>query len=125
MNLDQGLPCTKCGSVSFGLWTSSTTGKVNRYCKPCRDSRRSAYDARKIANGGAHTRLQWLAKLNEFDLCPRCNRNWLEIPARPDRRYKFVWTKDHIVPLSRGGTDDILNIQPLCYRCNFTKNAGS
>jgi 5-methylcytosine-specific restriction endonuclease McrA len=39
----------------------------------------------------------------------------------PDKRYKNVWTKDHIIPLNRGGTDAIENIQPLCYQCNFGK----
>lgn len=31
-------------------------------------------------------------------------------------------TRDHIMPLSEGGTDEIWNIQPLCLRCNGKKH---
>lgn len=116
--------CSKCGNVNYGFWTSSTTGKTSRYCVPCRNERRRTYNTRKVENGGHHTRSQWLTLLQQFSECPRCKRSWIDIPARPNKRYKTVWTKDHIIPVSKGGSNDITNIQPLCYQCQFRKNAG-
>ena len=118
-------PCTKCGQSQFGFWTSSSSGRAARYCVPCRNARRETYNDRKARNGGRHTRAQWLAKLAECDKCPRCDRAWSEVPPRPNKRYRNTWTKDHIIPLFRGGSDDISNIQPLCYQCQFRKNAGA
>ncbi|MCX6851679.1 MAG: HNH endonuclease [Verrucomicrobia bacterium] len=116
--------CAKCGSNDFGLWTSATTGRVSRYCRACRRLRAAAYSARKSASGHRHTRTEWLAKLSLFDYCPICERPWSSIPPRPDRRYRYVWTQDHIIPLACGGTDDISNIQPACYQCNSGKCDG-
>ena len=118
-------PCTKCGERNFGWWTSSSTGQIYLYCRTCRDERRVNYVKRKLANGGTHTQAEWFKKLHRFSKCPRCGRHWADIPPRPNKRYKNPWTKDHIVPLSRGGSDDISNIQPLCYQCQFHKNAGT
>src|SRR5437762_11720142 len=87
-------PCHKCGSTDFGLWTSSSTGRQRRYCRECRRQRAGAYSLRKVANGGSHTRREWLEKLKRYDRCPRCRRPWEHVPPRPDRRYRYVWTKD-------------------------------
>lgn len=118
-------PCTKCGGKNFGRWTASSTGKIHFYCETCRDERRVNYIKRKLANGGTHTQAEWLKKLQRYSKCPGCGRFWEDIPPRPNKRYKNVWTKDHRIPLLRRGSDDISNIQPLCYQCQFRKNASS
>jgi hypothetical protein len=116
--------CQKCGSQDFGIWTSSSTGKIHLYCRNCRRRRASEYTSRKTKNGGAHSRREWLQQLSKYAACPLCRREWDSIPHRPDKRYRYVWTKDHIVPLNQGGNDTIQNIQPLCYQCNSSKCDG-
>jgi hypothetical protein len=32
-------------------------------------------------------------------------------------------TIDHIIPLSRGGTNDLENLQPMCWKCNKAKGS--
>lgn len=119
--MSQEKTCNKCGSKDFGFWTSTSTGEIYHYCRNCRRNRAAIYTRRLKRNGGHHTRKEWLLKLATYDKCPVCQKLWQDIPARPSRRYKSVWTKDQIQPITLGGTDDIKNIQPLCYRCNSAK----
>jgi 5-methylcytosine-specific restriction endonuclease McrA len=69
---------------------------------------------RKRAAGaiaGHHTTAEWLALLEKFGgKCALCGT-------------KEKLTRDHVMPLSKGGADDIGNIQPLCVSCNSRKGA--
>lgn len=58
---------------------------------------------------GSHTLQEWkdLCKQSNFK-CTCCGK-------------KKKLTEDHIIPLSKGGSNSISNIQPLCQRCNSSK----
>ena len=85
-------------------------------CVPARRTRRSRRRAasrrreRMKANGGSHTAQEWR------ELCER----WKWRCAACGRQEPL--TKDHIVAVAQGGSDDIRNIQPLCRSCNSSKN---
>lgn len=82
--------------------------KINPHHSPTSHS--TARNQRIIANGGFHSKEEWeRLKLKYRNRCAFCKR-------------KEAMTKDHIVPLLRGGTNDIKNIQPLCRSCNSTKS---
>ncbi len=65
--------------------------------------------ARERGADGSHTLKEWQELKERYDYkCAICSQ------IKP-------LTKDHIIPLSHGGTDSIDNIQPLCRNCNSKK----
>lgn len=66
----------------------------------------------KQASEGSHTFGEWeLLKKQYGYTCPSCKM----------KEPKIKLTEDHIIPLSKGGSDYIENIQPLCGGCNSKK----
>jgi 5-methylcytosine-specific restriction endonuclease McrA len=72
---------------------------------------RRARQARIQIQGKPFTHAEWIALCKHYNYhCLCCG----EIKTL---------TPDHIVPISRGGSSDINNIQPLCIDCNKRKSA--
>ena len=107
-------PCKRCGQ-------QREVGK-SVYCAGCRDTAvKAAWKAGRKAcknrrrsrlkgNGGSFTGKQWI------ELCARYGGRCLGCGV-----VGGALTADHVVPLSRGGRNDISNIQPLCHGCNVKK----
>lgn len=70
--------------------------------------------AAKYGVAGTFTVDEWLNLCVAYEhKCPACGSTTEQLTA------------DHIIPLSRKGTNDIGNIQPLCRSCNSSKNTNT
>ena len=70
------------------------------------------YYFRKRSAFGSHTFGEWQTLKAQYNFtCPSCHK------AEPEVKL----TEDHIIPLSKGGSNNIENVQPLCGSCNCKK----
>lgn len=94
------------GNVN-GSWKDGRSGN-KKYRSWIKNKRNR--DKRK--NEGHHTFGEWENLKAQYNwTCPCCRKKEPEIKL----------TEDHRIPVSRGGSENIENIQPLCGSCNSRK----
>jgi hypothetical protein len=105
--ISDGLP--KRFGKNSGNWKGGVTNDPD-YWAVAKAKRKTAI----LKNGGSHTLQEWNELKRKYNYtCPHCGKKEPEIKL----------TQDHIIPLSKGGSNDIKNIQPLCKKGNSIKNA--
>lgn len=127
------LPCVECGK-SLGRGTYPKRGTIR--CQSCAKNHRGGEnnhnwkggisktkeykahhdklkrDKRKRNAVGTYTLAEWESlKMKYRYMCLCCKRCEPEI----------ILTRDHVIPLVKGGLNEISNIQPLCRSCNGRK----
>lgn len=112
-------PPTQIGETHWA-WKGGVSKDPEHQKKRWRDYQAKNYDkvlvkntarhSRKCKADGSYTLEEWV------DLKERCKNSCLSC-SRTDTEL----TVDHIVPLSKGGSNYITNIQPLCKSCNSKK----
>lgn len=65
--------------------------------------------AAQLGAAGTHTDAEWLALVSAIGGCAYCLTDGVRL------------TRDHDIPLVRGGSNDISNIVPACGPCNSSK----
>ena len=130
---NKGKKCPQISGNKNYNWKNGCSKNKNKYAndwyKNLSKERRERYSWTKnkrnrlknntIKEFGSHTFNEWKLLKKQYNCtCPCCHN-----PEPFIGQKSLYLTEDHIVPLSKGGSDLIKNIQPLCLRCNNIKRS--
>jgi 5-methylcytosine-specific restriction endonuclease McrA len=102
-------------------WRNANKERHKEMCKRHYQNNKELYiencnrrRARKQNADGEYTEVEFQKVLDAYcNRCLKCGEKFTEDnPA----------TRDHVIPLSQGGSNWIFNIQPLCKSCNCSKS---
>ncbi len=109
--------CRLCGiGLDDSNWVKSSRKQGTRLCRKCheKEGRKSKErdPIRKRARSGIKVGV-WRKLVEKHPACSLCGYEFQNLD----------FEMDHDLPLSRGGSNDIENLQLLCHRCNKGKDA--
>lgn len=100
--------------VNHYNWKGGQTKEERNWQK----NRRNRLKQATAGELGGHNYGEWELLKKQYNYtCPSCGL------SEPFNQRSQSLTEDHIIPLSKGGSDLIENIQPLCLGCNIKKHA--
>lgn len=106
----KGIPCPWNKGEKSHLWKCGISS--NKKYRSWSKNKRNRFKRIQNQEGSSHTFGEWETLKAQYNwICAACKKQEPEI----------VLTEDHIISLSRGGSDNIENIQPLCRSCNTRK----
>lgn len=104
---------SKAEAADLPAWKAARQDRYRQWCSDNPEKSRLRHHirrARVTQTGGRFTAEEWKQLCDHYgNVCLACGE------AKP-------LTIDHIVPVVKGGTNDISNIQPLCGNCNSQKS---
>lgn len=97
------------------IWKQNNKDKIRIYAKRRRALKRGAT--------GFHTAEEWEQKKAAYGYCcAYCGIQEKDLKKIYKDKKWHKLTEDHIIPISKRGTDCIANIAPACIKCNIIKN---
>jgi 5-methylcytosine-specific restriction endonuclease McrA len=87
------------------------------------NKRRAKHRRRALNSKGTYTETQLQARINFYGRrCYLCGCDWNALPTKTNVSSGEFWkTIDHVIPLSRGGSNWPANLRPACSDCNLSK----
>lgn len=109
--------CTKCGESNWEVLSASPSGKASQWkCSYCGKETLLRHD-KETDSESSESNSRAIPKAVQREVWQRDQGKCVECGSKEKLEY------DHIIPVSKGGSNTARNIQLLCENCNRSKGA--